>query len=461
MIRSVVDSVLNSGAVFLACEAVLGREQRGEIDACLAHQVDIAAALAIETGLIGDQTDALALQGLEAVCRQNIEAGKRFGVAAYVAVYAGRGESFVITGEGHALHRDSHRGGGDGGDFRTHRSERRTRRGVDAVREQNHVGLGGGVDPDGRAGEAGMAERADGKQLAAVAGKRRIDIPAEASQDGLVGRTLRLGELLNGERIEETDAIEFAAVEHHLREAGQVVGGGKKPGVSGHASHVARGGVVNHAAQRNAGGGQTLGGRDSRNPRGGRKERGGLHAQRLEDILARIVVQHLAAQPMHQFAQQDEVDVAIDEAGSRRPGGRIRAGQVDAGLVAAPRHRQRHVRLQPGKMREEIADGDVAFPALKFGNVLRDLVIQLKLALLEQLHQRRRGGDHLGQRRQIEHGIERHGLCLRNQRPVAIGFPVNDLAIVADNQHRSRETFLRDRLSDDIVGSLRSGEGLG
>jgi len=91
--------------------------------------------------------------------------------------------------------------------------------------------LGGRIDPDGCSGEAGVAEGADGKQLAAVAGKRRIDVPAQAAQDGLVRRALRLGELPDGERIEQADAIQFAAIDHHLREAGQVVGGGEEAGV--------------------------------------------------------------------------------------------------------------------------------------------------------------------------------------------------------------------------------------
>ena len=95
----------------------------------------------------------------------------------------------------------------------------------------------------------GVAVGADGEQLAAIAGVRRIDVPAEAAQNGLIGRALRLGELPDGERAEEAHAVEFAAVEHHLGEARQVVGGGEQAGVARHAAHVARGGVVHHSAQ--------------------------------------------------------------------------------------------------------------------------------------------------------------------------------------------------------------------
>ena len=48
------------GSVFFAGQAVLGGEDCREFDAGGAHDIDIAVALAIETGLIGDQADALA-----------------------------------------------------------------------------------------------------------------------------------------------------------------------------------------------------------------------------------------------------------------------------------------------------------------------------------------------------------------------------------------------------------------
>ena len=60
-----------------------------------------------------------------------------------------------------------------------------------------------------------------------------------------------------------------------------------------------------------------LGGRDARQQRGGRLEHALLHAHGQEDILARVFGEHLAAEAVHQFAQQDEIDVAIDVAGGR------------------------------------------------------------------------------------------------------------------------------------------------
>src|ERR1017187_5858281 len=121
---------------------------------------------------------------------------------------------------------------------------------MDAVGKNNDVRLGGWVDPEGSAGESRVAVGADWEQLPAVARIRRIDIPPEPAQDRLVGRRLRLGELLHGERAEDAHAPQFAAVEQHLRVARQVVSRGKQARMPGHAAHVARRGVVYYPAQR-------------------------------------------------------------------------------------------------------------------------------------------------------------------------------------------------------------------
>ena len=105
---------------------------------------------------------------------------------------------------------------------------------------------------------------------------------------------------------------------------------------------------------------------------------------------------------MHQFAEQQKIDVAVDEAHAGRSRGRRGASEPDAGRVARPSRGKRDVGFEPGEMREQIANGDVAFAALKFRDVLRDLVVELKFSLLEKLHERRRGGDHLRERCDIE-----------------------------------------------------------
>ena len=68
---------------------------------------------------------------------------------------------------------------------------------------------------------------------------------------------------------------------------------------------------------------------------------------------ARIGGNHFSAQPVHQFAEQDEIDVAIDIPCGRRTAGPEGAGQFDAGVVAGPRCGQRHVRLQAREVCEQ------------------------------------------------------------------------------------------------------------
>ena len=164
---------------------------------------------------------------------------------------------------------------------------------------------------------------------------------------------------------------------------------------------------------------------------------------------------------MHQFAQQNEIDVAVDEARSRRAVGRGGAGETDAGFVAAPRGRERHVGLQSGKVSEEIADGDVALAALEFGDVLGDLVVELKLTLLEQLHERRRRGDDLRKGCNVENGIERHGLGAGDFGAIAVGLSVDHIAGVANDEDRAGHPFLGEGLVDGVVNRAGAGEILG
>ncbi len=57
---------------------------------------------------------------------------------------------------------------------------------VDAVREEDHVEAGRRIHPQRRPGEAGVAERAERQQLAAVGRERRVHVPAERSHVALL-----------------------------------------------------------------------------------------------------------------------------------------------------------------------------------------------------------------------------------------------------------------------------------
>jgi len=196
---------------------------------------------------------------------------------------------------------------------------------VNAVGQQNDVCLGVWIDPERSAGEACMAERADREQLAAVARVGRIDIPAEPAQNRLIGRGLRFGEFLNRGRAHDAHAVQLAAIQHHLREAGQISGGGEHAGMAGYAAMLR---AVGSCTTPRSGGY-----RWSRAP-WVRCVARALPAAgtsypacpAAEDVIARVIGKGLSAQAVHQLAEQDEIDVAIDEARAGRPVGRIRAG---------------------------------------------------------------------------------------------------------------------------------------
>ena len=90
---------------------------------------------------------------------------------------------------------------------------------------------------------------------------------------------------------------------------------------------------------------------------------------------------------MHQFAQEHEIDIAVNEAHTRRPERLIRVSQMQARLVAAPLGLERHIGREAGEVREQVADGDGALAALEFGNVFGDSVVEPELPLLEELHE--------------------------------------------------------------------------
>ncbi len=70
--------------------------------------------------------------------------------------------------------------GSGGGDLAAEVGDGRIAAGVNGVGKDDDVGVGGGVHPEGGAGEAGVAEGADGEELAAGFGEGGVDVPGEA-----------------------------------------------------------------------------------------------------------------------------------------------------------------------------------------------------------------------------------------------------------------------------------------
>ncbi len=81
-------------------------------------------------------------------------------------------------------------------------------------------------------------------------------------------------------------------------------------------------------------------------------------------------------------------------------------------------------------MRHQVPHRDVAAPALKLGQVRRHRIVDAQLALLEQQHERGRGGHHFGKRRDVEDGIDGHSLARRNQRAASVRLAMHDFAFV-------------------------------
>ena len=140
-----------------------------------------------------------------------------------------------------------------------------------------------------------------------------------------------------------TRALASAAVaQQHPREALQVRRGAEQAGMPGHAAHAPRGRIVHHAAQRRRLGplarpgvlvGASLRRRDARQQRRRRVEPGvaSCRADRTR-VRFRYASSGCPVIARHDVAEQEEVDVAVDEA-SRR----VRRSALHRSRVRSPR----------------------------------------------------------------------------------------------------------------------------
>ena len=151
----------------------------------------------------------------------------------------------------------------------------------------------------------------------------------------------------------------------------------------------------------------------------------------------------IAAETVDDFAEQFEIDIAVDEFGFGRIGGLIGEGAMDAGFVAGPGGIEIEIGRQAGIVRHEVADGDGALAALKFGKVFGDRVVGREAAFVVELHQRAGGGDDFGERGDVEDGVGGHRLARGQEGAFAVGFAIDDFAVVADRAGRRREVCLR------------------
>ena len=198
-------------------------------------------------------------------------------------------------------------------------------------------------------------------------------------------------------------------------------------------------------------------GRNPRRHRRWRNERRVFHAQRLEDPLTRELIERLAAHAADDVAEQEEIDVAVDEPFTGCRSGHFFDSQGNGGLGALPRVGQIDVRTQPGHVSQQVPDGDVCLPVtFEPRDVARDPVAQADSSLLDQHHHARRRRHNFRQRREIENRIERHGLDRRNERAIPEGLLVDDAVAPADEHDRSRQFLVLNRLAHEGLDEVEA-----
>ena len=162
---------------------MLGAEERDELDVLRAVAADRSSwRRRARAGVVRDQADALA----RAAARSPPRAARRCrsAPAATGRRRDGARRAEVAAGPDATPRRGRQARHGRRGDRRDARAQRRhvaLAVGMDPVRQEDDEHLRGRIDPDRRAREAGVAERADRQQLAAVGRERRVDVPAEAA----------------------------------------------------------------------------------------------------------------------------------------------------------------------------------------------------------------------------------------------------------------------------------------
>ena len=381
-----------------------------------------------------------------------------------------------------------------------------------SVRQQHHVRIAGGIDPQTGPRKSCVSKAADGEARAAWARERGVDVPAKPAlgdargwsaillEDG--GPALGcLGLLRDRHRLQrrlrqrEGPRVAQQLVQQRLRKQADVLRIGEDACVARHAAHPPRCRVMHHSLQQPVEVRVRLlcslvvvGGR--RNvvypvvPVGKapvaeavalgnvhcvlvpaviqRQVERRLHAERIEDMLLGIRVQGLAAQLLHQRAQRNVVHVGVDKLRSRQA--------VQLGLHCAPdalrlvrrgqspRIFQVNIRRQAGVVGQQLAHRHALLAVRrKLRQILHHRRVHVDLALLHQLHDCRRCHQALGQRGHIEDRIRGHGprgcgpavrIWLTGKLADPIRVLKDDLVVVADKQDRPGELLLRNRRLD-------------
>ena len=154
-----------------------------------------------------------------------------------------------------------------------------------------------------------------------------------------------------------------------------------------------------------------------------------------------------------------EVDVAVDETGAGRVDGRLRHSHGECGVASGPGRLQIEVGREAGVVGEQFANGDVLLAVLReLGQLGGDRIVEANAALLHQLHDGRGGRDALGQRGEIEDRIDGHGLARGLERSIAERAAVDNVAVMADQEHGAGDVAVgHGLLHDGIEESAETG----
>ena len=241
----------------------------------------------------------------------------------------------------------------------------------------------------------------------------------------------------------------MAATEDHAAEAREIVCRGKKSRVAGDAIHEAGRGIVDDTAQHLAVG--EFGGSDAREFSGGRQETGIDHLKWLKDFLHGVAIESQTAHDPHEFAEDNEVDVAVDEGA---PGGAAEfflAGEGDAGFVAGPDGVGVDVRTQARVMHQKLPNRDGTFVVLRKGReVADDGCVELEFAAFDELHDGGGGRDDLGQRSRVIDCVLADGLGGRREGALTVSLAV-DFAVAFEPEHTAGNLFRGDGLGDGRI----------
>src|SRR5689334_15053089 len=114
------------------------------------------------------------------------------------------------------------------------------------------------------------------------------------------------------------------------------------------------------------------------------------HPQRSEDVDFRILVQREPGKRLYNFAELDEIDVAVDKLRTWRSCEAFFMRHAERRISSLPWRIQIEIWSQARIMGHQLPDGDVLFPiGPKFRNVMRHRFVQPQLPILNQSHHAR------------------------------------------------------------------------